>query len=388
MPDGNRPLRLCYIADLQSIHTQRWVSYFAERGHSVTVLSPTRKDLPGVATRSIFWRPGLPKILQLANIMPIASTLRTLKPDVLHAHYVRVYGWLAALSYFNPLVITVWGGDILADQGAFSDFFARRLTPFALKRATVVTAHSRFLSNRVIDLGKPEGQVRIIGCPGVDRRQFKPGLNTDALRDELEGELARVANSSHAATPQTSQFVLCTRLIDRLYNTETIIKAIPRVLEQVAAAKFIFSEYASERNYGREMKALVKTLRVEGSVIFLETIPHDRMSLFLNLARVFVSVPDSDGMPQSLLEAMSCGTVPIVSKLRQYDEVIKNEVNALVVPARNSEVLAAAVVRLLKDDALRQRLSRACVDTVVEGMDYETEMAKMEKLYYELRISK
>jgi len=372
-PGRLNKLRLCYVADLRSVHTQRWVSYFAQRGHSVTVLSPTRMELPGVKVHSIFWKPGLPKILQLANVVPILSVLRAVKPHVLHAHYVRVYGWLAALSYFKPLVITVWGGDILEDQGAFSDLFARKLTPFALRRAAAVTAHSKFLMKRVIELGKPESRVHMVGCPGVDRRQFKRGLNTDSLRRELDG-----------AASENGPFILCTRLMDKLYNTETIIKTIPLVLEEVPGTKFIFSEYAGERAYILDMKALVKRLAVGASAIFLKTIPHERMPLFLNLAHVFVSIPDSDGMPQSLLEAMACGTVPVVSDLPQYSELIKNETNALVLPSKDAQALAKTIIRLLRDNALREKLSRACVDTIVDGMDYEVEMQKMEKLYYEL----
>lgn len=385
-PESTRKLRLCYVADLRSLHTQKWVDYFVQRGHSVVVLSPTRMKLPGVRVHGIFWRPGLPKLFQLANVLPVLAVLRTFRPDVLHAHYVRVYGWLAALSFFRPLVITVWGGDILEDQGAFSDVFGKKLTPFALGRASVVTAHSRFLRKRVIELGKPENRVAIVGCPGVDRKQFRPGLDSDSLRNELAAELAPGMAPGLGATLKSGNVpvVLCTRLINRLYNTETVIRAIPLVLKEVPAAKFIFSELAGEKLYIQEMKVLVKELGAEGSVIFLEEIPRARMPLFLNLARVFVSIPDSDGMPQSLLEAMSCGTVPIVSDLPQYDELIKSETNALVVPPKDVRALAGAILRLLKDNALREKLSRACVDTVMEGMDYEAEMAKMERLYYEL----
>jgi glycosyltransferase involved in cell wall biosynthesis len=367
---NHRKLRLCYLADLGSFHTQRWASYFAQKGHSVIVLSPTQMELPGVRVRTIFWKPGFPKIFQLANVFRVLAVLRTFKPQVLHAHFVRMYGWLAALSSFKPLVITVWGGDILKDQGAFSDLLGRKLTPFALKKASIVTVHSRFLKQRVIELGKPESHVRMVGCPGVDKKQFKPGLNTDSLRHELGVGDGAV--------------VLCTRLIGRLYNTEIVLRAISLVLKEAPSTKFIFSEHAGDKVYIQQMKAFARELGIEDSLLFLTEIPHYRMALFLNLAQAFVSIPDSDGMPQSLLEAMSCGTVPVVSNLPQYDEVIWHEANALVVQQKDVSAVAGAILRILKDNALREKLSRACVDTIMEGMDYEVEMEKMEKLYYEL----
>jgi glycosyltransferase involved in cell wall biosynthesis len=327
-------------------------------------------EIPDVRVRTLFWKPGFPKIFQLANVFRVLAVLRTFKPHVLHAHFVRFYGWLGALCFFKPLVITVWGGDILEDQGALSDLFGKKLTPFALKRANIVTAHSRFLKQRVVELGKPESQVRIVGCPGVDRKQFRPALNTDSLRRELG-----IGDGS---------VVLCTRLINRLYNTEIVLRAISLVLKEAPATKFIFSEHAGDKVYIQQMKAFARELGVENSLLFVAEIPHDRMPLFLNLAQVFVSIPDSDGMPQSLLEAMSCGTVPVVSNLPQYNEVIRNEANALVVQQKDAGEVAGAILRLLKDAAFRKKLSSACADTITEGMDYEVEMEKMEKLYYDL----
>jgi glycosyltransferase involved in cell wall biosynthesis len=315
-------------------------------------------------------KPGLPKLIQLANVVSLRRALSSFRPHVLHAHYVRIYGWIAALSFFNPLVLTVWGGDILEDQGAFSDFLGKKLTPFALRRADLVTAHSTFLREQVMRLGKEGDRVSMVGCPGVDRRLFKPGLDTTPLRQELglgEGHL-----------------VLCTRLMGSLYNTETVLRAIPLVLKEVPGTKFLFSEYMSHPPYVDTMKALARELSLEASVVFLEKISHERMPLFLNLATVFVSIPDSDGMPQSLLEAMSCGTVPVVSNLPQYAGLVAAETNALLAPPKDPTALARAVVRLLSDSSLRERLSRACVNTSAECGDYETEMQKMEKLYYGL----
>jgi len=170
----------------------------------------------------------------------------------------------------------------------------------------------------------------------------------------------------------------------QLYNTETMLRAIPLVLEEAPETKFIFSEYMGHEPYIEQMKTLVRELSVESSVVFLERIQHEQMALFLNMAEVFVSIPDSDGMPQSLLEAMSCGTVPVVADLPQYKGLIRGDTNALLVTPKDPAALAKAVLALLKDNSLRERLSRACTDTTMECADHETEMEKMEKLYYEL----
>jgi glycosyltransferase involved in cell wall biosynthesis len=304
------------------------------------------------------------------NVLPILVEVTLFRPHVLHAHYARIYGWLAALTFFRPLVVTVWGGDILEDQGAFADALGRKLTPFALRRADIVTAHSRFLRDRVVSLGKPSSAVRLVGCPGVDRKLFRPGLNADAFRRELGLVDRRV--------------VYCPRIMDELYNTEVIVRAIPTVLKQVPGASFVFSEHMGNLSYIQRMKLLVSDLGVKDAVVFLSTLPYERLPLLQNMAEALVSIPDSDGMPVSLLEGMACGNVPVVSDLPQYEGVIRNRENALTVNQKDPESVAGAVIRLLKDRPFRNRLSVAAVNTTAEGGDYETEMARMEKLYLEL----
>ena len=367
---NGRRLRLCYVADLKSSHTVRWVSYFAQKGHAILVLSPTPVNIPGVRVWRIFRTPTLPKLVQMANVVQVLRAAVSFRPHALHAHYARIYGWLAALSFVRPLVVTVWGGDILEDQGAFSDFLGRTLTPFALRRADLVTAHSRFLRDKVVALGARSAAVEIVGCPGVDRRTFKPGLAANTLRKELSlGD---------------GPVVFCPRIIDPLYNTETVVRAIPEVLREIPGVRFIFTEHMGSGPHIRAMKSLAHELGVEDAAVFADSIPHDRMPLFFNLARVLVSIPDSDGMPQSLLEAMACGTVPVVGDLPQYEGVVRDGVNALVVDRKDPHSLGLAVTKLLKDDETRARLSAAAAATTAQGMDYEVEMAKMEKLYLKL----
>ncbi|MFH0777224.1 MAG: glycosyltransferase, partial [Candidatus Eisenbacteria bacterium] len=176
----------------------------------------------------------------------------------------------------------------------------------------------------------------------------------------------------------------CPRIIEKLYNTETIVRAMPLVLEKIPEARFVFSEYMGDATYIAEMKSLVRRLGVNASVLFLRDFPYEKMPLLLNLSEVLVSIPDSDGLPISLLEGMACGVVPIVGNLPQYGGVIENEVNALVVPTKEPAALAGAIIRLLADACLRRRLSEASLSTTIDCADYETEMAKMEELYYEL----
>ena len=94
-------------------------------------------------------------------------------------------------------------------------------------------------------------------------------------------------------------------------------------------------------------------------------------------------VPRSDGMPNSLWEAMACGAVPVLADLPQYREVIGQGKNGfLVKPA--PEELAEALLSLLNDPKGRERMAHVNRTLVTDLADQNREMARMEGWYVDL----
>lgn len=307
----------------------------------------------------------------ISKAWKVKRVLNKIKPDLIHAHYVFNNGWYGAISGFHPFVITVWGSDILAGAGAFDRLFAFTLTRMALNKADLITAHSQFLQDALFKIGNYTQKIRRISW-GVDLSSFQPGLTTESLRKRLK------INSSPV--------VLSIRCMRPLYNIDVILRAIPLVKQKIPNVKFVFTEYQKDRKYKYALENLVATLKIADSVIFVGTVEYNEIPLYLNMADIFVSIPSSDGLPISLLEAMVCGTPVILSDLPQYKEVIKDQENGLIVPLRNEKALAEAIIKLLKDENLRERLRDRNLEIVStqEGYDYFKEMGKMERIYYDL----
>ena len=77
----------------------------------------------------------------------------------------------------------------------------------------------------------------------------------------------------------------------------------------------------------------------------------------------------SDGIPNSLYEAMGCGTFPIVSPLETITPVVKNEENVLFARNLYPEEIATALVRAMNDDALVDRAAEKNLDRVYQLAD-------------------
>ncbi|MEZ5608242.1 MAG: glycosyltransferase [Burkholderiaceae bacterium] len=69
--------------------------------------------------------------------------VRELAPDIVHAHYITSYGYLAARCGRHPLVLTAWGSDLLVTPQASP--WMRWLTGWILRRADLITGDSASL---------------------------------------------------------------------------------------------------------------------------------------------------------------------------------------------------------------------------------------------------
>ncbi|HYI66932.1 MAG TPA: glycosyltransferase family 4 protein [Candidatus Limnocylindrales bacterium] len=362
------PLRLAFIGNPTSVHLQRWVNFFADRGHRVWVLDgfgspPTTGLHPAVElVRYDAWGSvRLPGIPVLHARRELRRVLRALKPDVIHAHSVKRYGWQAALAGFHPYVISTWGSDVLLRGESWrSRFWHRR----ALSRADLVTAVSSHMSDAAVAAGaKPDHVVEIQF--GVDTRRFTPA-------DVPASTLERLG--IHPAP-----FVLSPRGMRPLYNHETITAAFAML---GTPHQLVMTGRNADAEYLQPLLAELARQGAAERVRVIDDVSDDDMLALYQAAGVVVSAPISDSFPITLLEAMACGTPIVAGDLPPVRAVLDDLVPDALVPTFDAGEMATAMRRALElsPDA-RHRLATALRERVVATADYETNMLQMEELY-------
>src|SRR6185436_313494 len=96
------------------------------------------------------------------------------------------------------------------------------------------------------------------------------------------------------------------------------------VVAQVPNAMLLMKNYKGEGLYTQLIKKHIDALGLSESVRIVYDMPYERMRELYRMSTVTVSVPFSDATSMSVLEAMSCGSAPIVSDLPSLREWVQD----------------------------------------------------------------
>jgi len=142
------------------------------------------------------------------------------------------------------------------------------------------------------------------------------------------------------------------------------------------------------------LEELCKKLTLENLVVFVG-ITHDVLPYYHD-ASIFVLPSISEGMPLSLLEAMSCGLPVIATLVGGNTEVLDSSAKNTIVPhyhigeygilvnPRDVNGLAEALLRLLNDEELSKQLGKRARDLIEEKFSQENITNEYINLYYSL----
>ncbi len=353
-------MKICYLANAGSIHTQRWARHFANRGYQVTVVSFESGEIDGVCVFQLSTSSISRRLSIVLNLGKVRHLIQEIAPDIVHAHYVTSYGLAGALAGRHPLVVTAWGSDVLIMPETSRIY--RHIVQFALSRADLITSMAQHMTLHLVQRGYAEAK-KILTLPfGVDIDLFNLNQRT---RAHGEGQ----------------SLVVSTRRLDHGLDVDTFIRAIPKVLNTCSNARFVL---AGDGPLRAQLEQLTDDLGVAKSVEFLGSISHQEMVRLLGQADVFVTTSPSDGNNISLNEAMACGAFPIVTDTPANRAWVEHDRNGLYFPCRDVDQLAVTIIRALRRPEWRQAVMAQNWEIICAKASWAYQMAEMEHHYHEL----
>ncbi len=353
------------IADCSSAHILARTSPFLSRGFHVEALSEHASKKADYVVHSLLDNKS--SIYSPRNIWAHFQSIRSCRADLFHVHYAASVGaWLFLISgRREPLVVSVMGGDILDKEQNILPRIARWMTTQVVRRADCVTYKTEHLKAELISRGVlPERTKKIVW--GIDRGIFKTVYAED-IRKKINID-------------QHAQVLFSPRAMQPLYNIHILLKAMPLVLREYPDSVLILSELAADQEYREKLQILARKLGIIESIRWIPPLNLNQMPYYYSLADVVVSIPESDGLPQSVIESLICGTPCVIADLDNYSDVFGVDSGALQTPIDPHEVAASIKKVLDRPDQLKHKLNSP------QGIkssypDARTELNKIEAVY-------
>jgi glycosyltransferase involved in cell wall biosynthesis len=372
-------VKVVYLADAPYIHTRRWLEHFIAAGIDCEVVSFRPAEIEGARVHYIDGAEPLGKARYLIHARRVKALIEELQPDLVHAMHLTSYGFLGALAGVRPLVLSVWGTDILAAPRLTP--FHRWLTRYALAHADAITATGLQLATETTRYA-PRGTPVTVVPYGVDLDRFAPRLasaHPEALNEPaLSPSKGRVGQSEPVVLGTTSRL-----------SPE---KGIRYLIEGFALLRERFGDRVRLRIAGdttpepggndrTSLEALAKRLGVAGAVEFSGWVAHEALPEFLRSLDIFVLPSIYEGFGVSAVEASAAGLPVVASDVHGIPEVVRDTKTGLLVPPKDPRAIAEACARLIEDASLRRELGNAGRRYVADHYDWRQNAAQMDRVY-------
>jgi glycosyltransferase involved in cell wall biosynthesis len=328
-------------------HGPDFSRFLRDRGHQVEVVTmtdgePTERPVPVHAVGR-----GRPFVVRYPQVAIVGARLAR-RADVVYATATYAAAATATMAARRPLVAklvsdpayerAVRYGLFAGTLEEFQDAQGRKIAALkslrtaSLRRARRIVVPSRYLANVAAGWGLDEGRIEVLLNPAPAPVEIEP-----------------------AQLPRET-FVFVGRLTQQ--------KALPVLLDAVERVPDARLEIVGDGPERDGLEARAKSPALAGRVTFAGALPRADVLARLAGARAAVLASAWENLPHAAVEALAVGTPVVATAVGGVPEVVFDDRNGLLVPPNDGAALAAALERVLRDDALRDRLAASAIPSV------------------------
>jgi len=380
----SRPVVACYCATFlkpEMLHIYRQIT--ALRRCIPVVIAQKREQqgrypfepvhiVPKPATHFLrrFWFRQLrdaPWQISDAELRTLQGVLRQTDARLLHIYFGQIAVHLLPLirAWERPSIVSFHGADVLVDMNKPA---YREATRQMLNAVNLVLVRSESLRRAVIDLGCDEGKVQIqrAGIP-LDEFPFRE-------------------RSFGAGVATEWRFVQAGRLIEKK-GLPITLRAFAVFLRQHPNATL---KIAGEGPLLGQLQDLARDLNIDGRVSFTGFVSQKQLRELYYASHIFLHPSQTgrdgnqEGIPNSMLEAMASGLPVFATQHGGIPEVIENGVSGVLVPERDHEKLAAALLDAAKGPEFLSRIARNGAEIVRKNFDLRAQAQRLEDIYLKI----
>jgi glycosyltransferase involved in cell wall biosynthesis len=293
------------------------------------------------------------------------TTLRSIRnlaaqtsAEVIHAHGYKadVYSYFAMRSSKTPLVSTCHNWLDLD----FATKLYGALDRYCLKRFAAIAAVSRDVQNRLLSSHIEANKISIIPN-GIEWNTFADKAN------------ASIKSSGNADEPLVVGFA---GRLSREKGIDLFITAAHEIARVLPNVQFVIAGDGAEREASIEA---IEENNLSGKVKLLGRV--DDMPSFYASIDVLLSPSRTEGSPMGLMEAMASGIPVVATNVGDVSTLVEDGVTGMLVRSTDAAAMQQAVIKLLSDAELRDAISKAAQQRIIEQFSAERMARDYDRMY-------
>jgi glycosyltransferase involved in cell wall biosynthesis len=331
-------------------------------GHRAALVAHPGGELRQRAAEGLDLIPLAPRMeMDLSAAWRLSRVIRQLRPDIVHAHDPHGVAMAAlALSMSTerrtPRLVASRRVDFHLARNAFSRWKYRQVDRFICA--------SEAIRRMLIGDGVPAARTVTVH-EGIDLAHVDAAPPADLHKELWLPHQAPIVGNIAALVPHKGQ--------------RHLVDAAAEVLRAQPETHFVI---AGEGELRGALEHQIRQHHLDKRVTLMG-FRTDPLSV-LKALDIFVMSSVTEGLGTSLLDAMACGKPVVASRTGGIPEVVADGETGILVPPRDHRALAAAIVRLLGDKALRDRMGAAGLARVRQHFTAEIMATRTMDVYREL----
>jgi colanic acid/amylovoran biosynthesis glycosyltransferase len=299
------------------------------------------------------------------ELRALLEVLEKTDARLLHIYFGHIAAHLLPLirAWPRPSIVSFHGADVMVDMNKPA---YREATRQLLDAVKLVLVRSESLRSGVVDLGCDEKKIAVqrTGIPLDEflfsERNFPPNENGAEWR-----------------------FVQAGRLIEKK-GLPITLRAFASFLRRYPSSTLTI---AGEGPLLGEVQELARQLKIDSRISFTGFISQEQLRGLYYESHIFLHPSETgtdgnqEGIPNSMLEAMASGLPVFATEHGGIPEAVKHGVSGVLVPERDDEELAWALLNAVEDRHFLSQLARNGAEVVREKFDLRVQARRLEDIY-------
>jgi N-acetyl-alpha-D-glucosaminyl L-malate synthase BshA len=297
----------------------------------------------------LFSATGSPYTMALTS--KIIKVAKAAELEFLHAHYAiphAMSAYMAREIIGLPYIVTLHGSDVhtLGQDPAY-----KPVVQYTVEKADAVTAVSQFLADKAHKELGIKRDIHVI-----------PNFIDTTNYSKVQGTRLVVESGCVSVRREDDAFELGPD--DKIILHASNFREVKRVVELVEIMRIVVDQYpkarlviAGDGPSRIEVERRIESLKLCNNIHLLGV--KSNMQEIMCSADIFVLNSTMEGMPLTLLEAMSCSLPVITTPAGGIPELVRADKDGLVTKGFEQEEFAQAILHLLNNDDERKRFGRA-----------------------------